>query len=239
MWCVPSTPRARDPTNLAQPRATLPQPRWQWQRQWQIQRQSWSLVTFETLITILTIENLNSWQFLWPDNYEWPWTAFTILAMFIFLICVCDYESYVETILPLIKNIQRLSVKGKSMEMEQWSSKGLLPPAPFFNCLTPNENFGISDSKPAGPESKPAWRLQRLWITCDSWHWGYFFFKSGTNVAMNIEYTYVCNLRTHIIIHVTNATMHSLRRAIWGHIWQHTLEKNQTNATDVTLHPLQ
>ena len=29
---------------------------------WQLKRQSWRLVTFETLITILTIENLNSWQ---------------------------------------------------------------------------------------------------------------------------------------------------------------------------------
>ena len=29
---------------------------------------AWRLVTFETLITILTIENLNSWQSLLPDN---------------------------------------------------------------------------------------------------------------------------------------------------------------------------
>ena len=28
------------------------------------------------------------------------------------------------------------------------------------------------------------------------------------------------------------------RQAIWGHIWKHTVEKSQTNATDVTLHPL-
>ena len=28
--------------------------------------------------------------------------------------------------------------------------------APFFNRPAPNENFGISDSKPASPESKPA-----------------------------------------------------------------------------------
>ena len=40
-------------------------------------------MTFETLITILTIKNLNSWQSLWPDNYEWHWAAFAILAMFI------------------------------------------------------------------------------------------------------------------------------------------------------------
>ena len=39
-------------------------------------------MTFETLITILTIENLNSWQSLLPDNWEWHWTAFAILAMF-------------------------------------------------------------------------------------------------------------------------------------------------------------
>ena len=45
-------------------------------------RQSCRLVTIETLITILTIENLNSWQSLLPDNQEWQWTAFAILAMF-------------------------------------------------------------------------------------------------------------------------------------------------------------
>ena len=36
--------------------------------QWQWQRQSQRLVTFETLITILTVENLNSWHSLLPDN---------------------------------------------------------------------------------------------------------------------------------------------------------------------------
>ena len=40
------------------------------------------LVTFETLITILTIENLKSRQSLLPDNSLWHWTAFAILAMF-------------------------------------------------------------------------------------------------------------------------------------------------------------
>ena len=39
-------------------------------------------MTFETLVTILTIENLNSWQSLWSDNKEWHWTEFAILAMF-------------------------------------------------------------------------------------------------------------------------------------------------------------
>ena len=33
-----------------------------------LKRQSLRLVTFETLITVLTIENLNSWQSLVPDN---------------------------------------------------------------------------------------------------------------------------------------------------------------------------
>ena len=28
-----------------------------------------------------------------------------------------------------------------------------------------------------------------------------------------------------------------LRQAIWGHIWERTVEKSQTNATNVTLHP--
>ena len=41
-------------------------------------------MTIETLITFLTIENLNSWQSLLPDNQDWHWTAFAILAMFWF-----------------------------------------------------------------------------------------------------------------------------------------------------------
>ena len=42
-----------------------------------------TLITLlQTLITILTIENLNSWQSLLDDNWEWQWTAFAILAMF-------------------------------------------------------------------------------------------------------------------------------------------------------------
>ena len=45
--------------------------------------QSCRLVTIETLITIITIENLNSRQSLLPYNQEWHWTAFAILAMFI------------------------------------------------------------------------------------------------------------------------------------------------------------
>ena len=48
----------------------------------QLQRQFWRLVTFETLITILTVENLNLWQSLLPDNLEWQWTVFAILAIF-------------------------------------------------------------------------------------------------------------------------------------------------------------
>ena len=36
------------------------------------------LVTFETLITILTIENLNPWQSLLSDNQLWHWTALIV-----------------------------------------------------------------------------------------------------------------------------------------------------------------
>ena len=35
---------------------------------WQLKRQSWRLVTFETLFTILTIEDLDSWQSLLLGN---------------------------------------------------------------------------------------------------------------------------------------------------------------------------
>ena len=43
---------------------------------------SFFFFSFMTLITILTIENLNSWRSLWPDNQEWNWTAFTTFPMF-------------------------------------------------------------------------------------------------------------------------------------------------------------
>ena len=39
----------------------------------------------EKLLTFQTVENLNSWQSLWPDNKEWHWTAFAILVMFFLL----------------------------------------------------------------------------------------------------------------------------------------------------------
>ena len=32
--------------------------------------------------------------------------------------------------------------------------------------------------------------------------------------------------------------IHALGQTVWGHIWKHTVEKSQTNATNVTLHPL-
>ena len=32
--------------------------------------------------------------------------------------------------------------------------------------------------------------------------------------------------------------LHLLGQAIWGDIWRHTVEKRQTNATNVTMHPL-
>ena len=35
----------------------------------------------------------------------------------------------------------------------------------------------------------------------------------------------------------TNVTMHPLLQAIWGHIWKDTVEKSQTNAANVTMHP--
>ena len=54
-------------------------------------KQSCRLLTIETLITILTIENPNSWQSLLPDNQEWHWTAFAILAMFLVSIHMLFY----------------------------------------------------------------------------------------------------------------------------------------------------
>ena len=39
-------------------------------------------------------------------------------------------------------------------------------------------------------------------------------------------------------IQSTNVTLHPHRQAIWGDIWKRTVEKSQTNPTNVTLHPL-
>ena len=36
----------------------------------------------------------------------------------------------------------------------------------------------------------------------------------------------------------TNVTMHPLRQAIWEHILKHTMVQSRTNATSVTMHPL-
>ena len=36
----------------------------------------------------------------------------------------------------------------------------------------------------------------------------------------------------------TNVTLHPLGQAIWGDIQKHTVEKSQTNATSVTMHDL-
>ena len=33
----------------------------------------------------------------------------------------------------------------------------------------------------------------------------------------------------------TNVNMHPVMQALWGHIWKHTVEKSQTNATNVTM----
>ena len=60
----------------------LPLPFWQLKRQYGSCQ--YAYIPFETLITILTIENLNSWQSLLPHNLLWHWTAFAILAMFSF-----------------------------------------------------------------------------------------------------------------------------------------------------------
>ena len=52
------------------------------------------LEIFETLITILTIEKLNSLQSLLPNNQEWHWTAFAILAMFWRYLDILDIFGY-------------------------------------------------------------------------------------------------------------------------------------------------
>ena len=41
-----------------------------------------------------------------------------------------------------------------------------------------------------------------------------------------------------VFTNATNATLHPLGQAIWGHIWKRTVEISQKNATSVILHPL-
>ena len=36
----------------------------------------------------------------------------------------------------------------------------------------------------------------------------------------------------------TNVTLHHLKQAIWGHIWKHTVAKSQTSVANVITHPL-
>ena len=50
--------------------------------------------------------------------------------------------------------------------------------------------------------------------------------------------------RPHLITHngeksknVNNVTLHLIACSVWGIIWKHTVEKNQTNATSVISHP--
>ena len=45
----------------------------------------WRLATFETLITIPTVENLNLRQSLLPDSDSEHWTVFAILAIFCYM----------------------------------------------------------------------------------------------------------------------------------------------------------
>ena len=48
------------------------------------------LETCDIWDTILTVENLKSWQSLLPDNKEWQWTAFAILASLLFAWQISD-----------------------------------------------------------------------------------------------------------------------------------------------------
>ena len=52
------------------------------------------------------------------------------------------------------------------------------------------------------------------------------------------------HLRRHLKLHsgkipdVTSVALHSLRQAIWGDIWKHTVEKSRINVNSVAFHPL-
>ena len=89
---------------------------------WQFLKQSCRLVTIETLITILTIENLNSWQSLLPDNQEWHWTAFAILAMFKGI--WQGYERIAESIYKFINNIGHLQSLLYGFYKSTWTGDG-------------------------------------------------------------------------------------------------------------------
>ena len=58
----------------------------------------------------------------------------------------------------------------------------------------------------------------------------------------DFAYSQASNLRTHLKHTVeknqTNATNATMRPLIWGNIWKHTVVKNQTNVTYATLHSL-
>ena len=50
------------------------------------------------------------------------------------------------------------------------------------------------------------------------------------------EKTNKCDQCEFATSYASNAAMHTLRQAIWGLTWKPTVEKSQTNATNVTLH---
>ena len=66
---------------------------------------------------------------------------------------------------------------------------------------------------------------------------------NATNVTLHsLRQAIWWHIWKHILdkshINVTNVTMPPHRQVIWGDIWNRTVGKKQTNATNVTLHPL-
>jgi len=93
--------------------------------------------------------------------------------------------------------------------------------------------------------------LGRIWKCTDKCnHCNYAQYQTGnlrTQIKMHSDY-----MSTLIQVHwghikqdtveksqtnATNVTLHLLGQVIWGDIWKHTLEKSQINAINVTLHP--
>ena len=90
---------------------------------------------FETLITILTIENLNSWQSLLSENWLWHWTAFAILAMFSSLVRALTHVLQHPSFLQFTFNIYNWPFVGKCTSQPQRLKNLLIHAAQIFSLL--------------------------------------------------------------------------------------------------------
>ena len=92
-------------------------------------------------------------------------------------------------------------------------------PSNFYRFVVAQDHYTCFTFRLSNPKEIKNLRLASVWSEQEWWMQQFITLpKSQTSV--------------------TNATIHPIGQAIWGHIWRHTVEKSQTNATSVIMHPL-